>query len=424
MALARRHRATYTRYADDISFSFSIRDAVRLPENICRFESGTLTLGQELQSIILENSFNINSTKNRLSNRLNRLEVTGITINEFPNVKRNFIDRIRGALHAWEVFGYIKARDQWDALISEGLRLTREKRIWLRQRRTRAVPELANVLWGKLLYLRMVRGADDAIYTRLAERYNVLCAKEVEEGRNFFFSKLPVEPIVRNSHDVDHAVFVVEWGGLYPVEGAKAPEFVCGQGTAFLYQSNNCLVTCEHVFRYKESVKITKYGEEVEEILDTGYMSPDVYEKNITIHSPVRGQTWDAKLVHYDSDRDLAILEFVSPPENVRHFTSLDAPIKKNEPGYLIGFPNWNPGRFSNQTNASVLNRFPRKGLQRIEVSTNVRKGNSGGPYVDELFRVAGIAQEGATQSGGNDECLCVSELNTWLKNSTNKKET
>jgi RNA-directed DNA polymerase len=69
MDLARRHRATYTRYADDLTFSFSVRAASRLPENICAFESGGLTLGHELLSIIERNNFQVNPAKSRMSTR-------------------------------------------------------------------------------------------------------------------------------------------------------------------------------------------------------------------------------------------------------------------------------------------------------------------------------------------------------------------
>lgn len=407
MGLARRHRATYTRYADDITFSFSIRDAARLPENICSYASGALILGQELQNIITANNFQINPTKNRLSNRLHRLEVTGITINEFPNVKRIFIDRIRGALHAWDKHGYAKTQAQWRMLVLNGTEVSYERRPWRRQRRLPDLPELINVLWGKLLYVRMVRGGDDIIYTRLAERYNSLCRKEFDQDEEFLFSTLPIESIVRNAQDAELAVFVVEWTGNYHPDGVQDADLVGGQGTAFLYQTNNCLITCDHVLRYESNENGTHFI--------TDYSSPDMKEPNLTVHNPASGATLNVKVVYRDQNRDLAILEFVDVPPLSRHFVGLDTAIKRNEKGYLIGFPNWNPGRAANQTEALVLNRFARRTFPRLEISTNIRKGNSGGPFVDELFRVAGVAQEGATQSDGNDECLCVDELNTWL---------
>lgn len=90
MALARRHRATYTRYADDITFSFSTPNATSLPGNICAFDGIVVTLGQELVSTITSHSFAIQRTKTRMSIRRRRMEVTGVVINEFPNVKRDF----------------------------------------------------------------------------------------------------------------------------------------------------------------------------------------------------------------------------------------------------------------------------------------------------------------------------------------------
>lgn len=37
----------------------------------------------------------------------------------------------------------------------------------------------------------------------------------------------------------------------------------------------------------------------------------------------------------------------------------------------------------------------------------SIRPGNSGGPFTDDRFRVAGMAQRGAHMGVGHDECLC-----------------
>lgn len=410
MLLAKRNRAIYTRYADDITFSLSARRPESLPANICSFDSGVLSLGNELHATIEAHSFRINSAKSRISRRSHRLEVTGITINDFPNVKRVFIDRIRGAIHAWEKHGYVLAQSEWCSRVKLGSGGVYDKRPWKRQTRTRHIPQLKNVLWGKLLYLRMVRGKDDAIYTRLAERFNSACESERARG-DFVCPSLPVEPIVRNAEDANQAVFVIEWSGDYQPEGClESVDAVCSQGTAFAYKKFG-LITCDHVLNYSGN-----YVKETSQVsYSTDVQSQEIINKKISVTNPRTGEVWPVKVVHRDAGYDLAILEFLTPPAKQRYFSGGDAPITQNARGTLIGFPNWSPGRGANQVNAIVINRYPRSALQRFEISTTIRQGNSGGVFVDELYRVAGVAQQGARQDGGNDECLCVAELDSWL---------
>jgi RNA-directed DNA polymerase len=408
IGLARRHRATYTRYADDISFSFSVRDAQNLPSNICAFDSGSITLGHEIRGIIQDqHHFRINDRKTRMSTRRSRMEVTGIAINESLNVRREFIDRIRGALHAWEKHGYTSAQAAWQSRVVAGQTQAYELRPWRRQTRTGAIPALKRVLWGKLLYVRMVRGKDDAVYTRLAERFNRLVQQERQSTADFESPLLPVELIVRDSADAERAVFVVEWMGDYQPSGASHPTMVCGQGTAFAYRDATTLVTCDHVLQWTGQI------DGVNTVVD--WESTSLISKSMTVISPTTNVSVSVSIAARDPGRDLAVLRVAVPSPIERHFVGLEVPLNRNEDGWLIGFPNWSPGRVANQAGATVLSRYPRSALRRFEVSTSVRQGNSGGPYVDTLYRVAGVAQQGATQQGGNDECLCVTELDSWL---------
>lgn len=414
MELAKRHRATYTRYADDLTFSFSTRDASRLPANICSFDSGELGLGHELQAIIeTKHSFRINPSKSRISTRKHRMEVTGITVNEFPNVKRIFIDRIRGALNAWATHGYTAAQTGWESRIAAGAGIAYEKRPWKRQTRTRSTPQLKNVLWGKLLYLRMVRGKDDVIYTRLAEKYNRLCSQEKERDEEFQASSLPIEPIVRNAQDVEIATFVVEWAGDFK-PSVEISEMVGGQGTAFAYKKHNMLITCDHVLRWQGMVTNKFTGDPLGEMA-TDYESTDIDAKTLLVKNPSLNKEWPIRVVHRDAARDLAILEFIGEVPKLRFFANTESAITRNSTGALIGFPNWHTGRKVDQIEAKVLNYYPRSGLARFEISRTIRKGNSGGPFVDDLYRVAGVAQQGATHDSGNDECLCVTDLEAWI---------
>lgn len=405
MALARRHQATYTRYADDLTFSFSTPNPTALPANICTFQGGMVVLGEELTSIIRHHNFRINQTKTRMSTRRRRMEVTGVVINSFPNVKRVFIDGIRGGLHAWQIYGYNAAQVGWENRVSNTAGLGDEKNLWKRQTRVGKIPELKNVLWGRLLFVRMVRGAVDPIYTRLAERYNSLVRNEKEKNHAFKAPLLPIEPIVTNSDDVARAVFVIEWLEDYRFPGS--PDTICvgAQSTAFAYRRRDRLITCDHAL-----VGFHEF-EGVSRAVDI----KDVPGASLTAIDPATGWQGRLRVLHRDADRDLAILELVDDPPRLRFFSGAEAPISVHSPGRLIGFPNWTPGRTVNMDPAIVTNRLPRAGLKRVEINQLIRKGNSGGPFVDEQYRVVGVAQQGATQESGNNECLCVAELDKWI---------
>ena len=381
MELAHRHRAIYTRYSDDITFSFSVKQASRLPNNICAYDSGVVTLGDELLEIFKNNTFSINPNKTRLSNPRHRLEVTGLTINSFPNVKRKYIDEIRGALHAWEKFGYVNANEQFQAML------------YKRKTRSSTHPGLNNYIKGKLLFLKMVRGKDDVIYTKLAEKFNHLNLKESAKESSFKTNKLPILPVVRNKNDAERAVFVIECSADHPVD-----EAVSSQGTAF-YLGESEFITCEHAIRYK-----TDYFDS----LPNG---------EILLLDAKTKKEWKAKIVYKDPTLDLAILQSDDfPKHSYRYFSLSETPINNSQKGFIIGFPNYSYGKSTPiHIETEVIGKYNRHALSRIEISEQIRMGNSGGPFVDNLYRVVGVIQQGATINSSNNECLNVTELKKWL---------
>lgn len=410
--LARRYRATYTRYADDLTFSFNVRSAERLPPAICIVDDGGVTTGAELTELITtKHGFTINPAKTRVCNRFCRMEVTGLTVNRFPNVQRHFINKIRGALHAWETFGYDKAQAEWEKRIVDAAAGPYEQKPWKRQTRARVTPELKNVLWGKLLYVRMVRGKEDVLYTRLAERYNNACARERLSG-TFVCSSLPVEPVARDHTTAEDAVFVLEWSGDYHSTPGVHEDMVGGQGTAFVYRELNLLVTCDHVLD-----GTAKIGENFE--TSTDYDAPEIVNKTLQLVHPLTKKAWPAKILYRNRQMDVALLAFdmIEPPPH-RYFSAMNTPIKVRADGILIGFPayqNWNRPDFLDE---KVLNRTePNKGMLSFTITGagSIRPGNSGGLFVDDHFRVAGIAQRGAHMGTGHDECLCFTLLDHWI---------
>lgn len=100
-ALAKEHRCVYTRYADDITFSTSLKSFPRAVAHVVRTKSGEeIELVSILRSIIEANGFVVNPEKLRLRAANQSQTVTGLTVNRIVNVRRRFIRELRAMLHA------------------------------------------------------------------------------------------------------------------------------------------------------------------------------------------------------------------------------------------------------------------------------------------------------------------------------------
>lgn len=153
--LAKEHRSTYTRYADDITFSTS---RPKFPTGLAFFsnDTGKLEIGDELKTTIQENGFEINERKNRLQPYSKRQEVTGITVNLFPNVRRDYVRDLRGMLHAWQVYGLDAAEATY-----------RAKYAGKHPEKERDNLSFKKVVQGKLNFLKMVKGENNRVYLNL-----------------------------------------------------------------------------------------------------------------------------------------------------------------------------------------------------------------------------------------------------------------
>lgn len=150
--LARRFSLTFTRYADDITFSSM--------HNIYHTEGEFMA---ELHRIIMRQGFTINDKKTRLQKRGTRQEVTGLVVNHRANVSKQYIASLRNILYIWERYGYTLAFHKWlEHYRQHGPRYHSHHL------------SMCKVLYGKLNYLRMIRGKNDPTYRTLAQRYKKL----------------------------------------------------------------------------------------------------------------------------------------------------------------------------------------------------------------------------------------------------------
>jgi retron-type reverse transcriptase len=148
--LAKRFGLNYTRYADDITFSSM--------HNVYQKDG---EFWSELKRIIVDQGFVINEKKTRLQKRGFRQEVTGLVVNEKPNVTRRYTREIRDLLHIWQRYGYNDAYAKF------------YPKYKLEKPSKKGNPDLANVIGGKLMYLKMVKGEEDKVYQRL---YSLYCS--------------------------------------------------------------------------------------------------------------------------------------------------------------------------------------------------------------------------------------------------------
>jgi len=150
--VAKRFGLHYSRYADDMTFSSM--------HNVYQEGSEFRT---EIQRIISEQGFRMNDSKTRVCKKGARQEVTGLTVNAVANVSRKYISDLRWILNIWEKEGYAKAYAMFYPKY-------KHEKGYIKK----GEPVMENVIGGKLNYLRMVRGASNQAYRKLAARYDAL----------------------------------------------------------------------------------------------------------------------------------------------------------------------------------------------------------------------------------------------------------
>lgn len=133
------HQMTYTRYADDLTFSadFVIGNDLLL----------------DIISIINKHNFTINERKLRLANKNSRQTVTGLVVNEKVNVNRKLIRNVRAMIHDLKTNGinsaaqnHFQTKKEVDLVIAR---------------------KFINRLYGFINFIGQVRGQSDGIYLKM-----------------------------------------------------------------------------------------------------------------------------------------------------------------------------------------------------------------------------------------------------------------
>lgn len=159
--LAKRFGVVYSRYADDITFS-SMHNVYQ--------SSGEFR--KELKRIVESQGFVMNEDKTRLQKLGTRQEVTGIIVSNKLNVSQKYVRDIRNILYIWRKYGYNTAFNKFFPKYKEAKGHVKKGN-----------PDMVNVLDGKLMYLKMVKGENDSVYLRLKAQFDDLCYSLHDEAK-------------------------------------------------------------------------------------------------------------------------------------------------------------------------------------------------------------------------------------------------
>jgi RNA-directed DNA polymerase len=168
--IAKKFHLTYTRYADDITFSSNRPFPHTILEKYVQgFGEYKHKAGAFLEQAIKSSGFHINTDKTRLQHKSQRQEVTGLVVNEGVNINRKFIRKTRAMINEWE-----KDLPQAEKRFIKTRYHVKESELDV-SKLNGSIYKRA--VYGNLSFIRMVKGEEHSPYL-------TLCKKVLELDKN------------------------------------------------------------------------------------------------------------------------------------------------------------------------------------------------------------------------------------------------
>lgn len=263
-----RNEITYTRYADDITFSSSDRKKL-----IKIYNERDNSIHDSVVMIIKNNGFDINYDKVRCNFYFKHQEVTGIKTNTKTNIKNIHKYKIRSMIRAWKLFGLEDATKDYMIINHLDGNIKDYIKVFLDE------------LTGLIAYAHMVLGQESTFYKRAAHDFNVLAK------RTQFFVKYSVDELVQN------AVFNLT---NYDVKGIPVLESVA-------FYSNGNFYACLHGVYPEEKFEFLKDFDEqtIKKNILMSLLTCKLTNSNNNYDNPLNLDS--AEIVYNSISRDLVI---------------------------------------------------------------------------------------------------------------------
>jgi|GEM_PF-6400395 len=202
-----------------------------------------------------------------------------------------------------------------------------------------------------------------------------------------FFSLLVLIMVLSISssyaENMDYAAVYKKASGSVVFVAAFTEESKIQQGSGFIISKSGLVVTNSHVIYFDDDKKAASRI-----VL---YLKP---EKITGRQSDDLTRRYDAKLVEYNKNLDLALLKIIDPPANLPVLKWADPAgtvvgISTAAIGHPVGGTRWSltTGRISGKI--SDFNNI--KGRQMIQMENSLNPGNSGGPLINAEGQVIGV---------------------------------
>ena len=351
MRLAKSTGCVYTRYADDITFS-TYKHA--FDKSLVYVNNEEVIIGDKLASILEKHSFAVNPKKITLRSRARRQEVTGLTVNEFPNLRRYYVKQLRAIIHSCEKFGVLAAAKVY---VKKGL--CKNPNICgiidAPGSENTVIEWFKLVLVGKVHYIKQVKGARSLTYLSFAQKVNALFKETIFD----------LTELYRFENTIKNSTFILQY--------SEGENFV--QGSAF-YLPSIGLVTNYHVTEdgnffnvfnvetYEEK-PLGKIGKTLNEISSDKTIDYAVYNPHLPINNELTFMCGDSRKV------------------------------KIGDQVTIIGYPNHQKGNSPYIQPCTITSEKYFQGAPFFTVSGRVVHGASGGIVLNSEHEAIGIIKGG-----------------------------